>query len=87
MKKTIILTVVGTDFSFNVTTTEYNGYMNEIMPDNKVAPAHNLLIRTVDAKQKDELKKLLDETPGATLQMAGMINQEFAPAIEISVKK
>lgn len=87
MKKTIILTVAGTDFSFDVTTNDYNGYMNEIMPANKVAPAHNLLIRTVDAKQKDDLKKLLEDSPGATLQMVNMINEEFAPALQITVKK
>jgi arginine repressor len=87
MKKTIILTIAGTEFSFNMSTNDYNSYLNEIMPDNKVAPAHNLVMRTIEPKQKDDFKAVLDTSPGAAMQIASLLNQEFAPSIEISVKK
>jgi arginine repressor len=87
MKKTIILTIAGTAFSFNMSTNDYNSYLNEIMPDNKVAPSHNLVMRAVESTQKEDLKTVLDTSPGASLQIASLLNQEFAPSIEISVKK
>lgn len=87
MKKQITLTIAAATIGFTMTTDDYNSYINEIMPDNKVAPAHNLVMRTVDAEHKEELRGILDSTPGASLQIAGLLNQEFAPSIAISIKK
>jgi hypothetical protein len=87
MKKTIVLTIAGTEFSFNMSTNDYNSYLNEIMPDNKVAPAHNLVMRTIESTQKEDLKTVFETSPGAAMQIVGLLNQEFAPSIEISVKK
>ena len=87
MKQTITLTIGSKDFTFNVSTNDYNGYINDIMPNNKVAPAQNLVMRTVDESNKKELRELVDKSPGAVLQIAGLLQQEFAPALEISVKK
>ncbi|MFT5788015.1 MAG: hypothetical protein ACI8SJ_000110 [Shewanella sp.] len=87
MKKQIVLTIAGTDISFSVTTDDYNAYLNEIMPDNKVAPAHNLVMRAVSADHKEQLRGVLDNSPGAAMQIAGLLTQEFAPSIEIAVKK
>lgn len=87
MKKQIVLLIGTESLGFTMTTDDYNGYLNEIMPDNKVAPAHNLIMRAVDAESKEELRGILDHSPGASMQIAGLLTQEFAPAIEISVKK
>ncbi len=87
MNQTITLTIGSKDFTFNVSTNDYNGYINDIMPNNKVAPAHNLVMRTVDESNKKELRELVDKSPGAVLQIAGLLQQEFAPVLEISVKK
>ncbi|QYK02447.1 putative phage tail assembly chaperone [Shewanella psychrotolerans] len=87
MKKNIALLIAGTSIGFTMTTEDYNGYLNEIMPDNKVAPAHNLVMRTVEADSKEALRGILDTSPGASMQIAGLLTQEFAPSIEISVKK
>jgi hypothetical protein len=87
MKKQITLMIAAVAIGFTMTTDDYNSYLNEIMPDNKVAPAHNLLMRTVDAEHKEELRGILDTSPGAALQIASLLNQEFAPSIAISVKK
>ena len=87
MKKKINLTIAGTDISFTMSIEDYNSYMNEIMPDNKIAPAHNLVMRAVDSEYKEAIRKVLDTSPGASLQIAGLLTLEFAPAIEITVKK
>lgn len=87
MKKTITLTIAGTDFGFTVSTSDYNDYINALMPDNKVAPNHNLAVRTVHSDQKQDLSALLGENPGAAVNIGALIAREFAPQLEISVKK
>lgn len=47
MQKTIKLAVNGTELAFDVTTELYNKYINEMCPNNKVAPAHNFAMRCV----------------------------------------
>lgn len=87
MKKHVVLTLGANDINFEVTTETYNGYLNDIMPNNKVAPAHNFIMRSVVDEDKEKLRKVLDDSPGAAMQICGLLQQEFAPAIEISVKK
>ncbi len=87
MKKTITLTIAGTDFSFTVTADDYNNYMNALMPNDKVAPAHQLVVRTVASTQKEALAELLESNSGAAMVIAGSLITEFAPKLEISVKK
>ena len=52
MEKKISLTVNDKPLNFTVTLADYNKYINEITPFNKVAPARNFLMRTVDADSK-----------------------------------
>ncbi|HGY1020200.1 MULTISPECIES: putative phage tail assembly chaperone [Aeromonas] len=85
MSKKITLTIAGTDISFEPTMTAYNGFLNDMMPDDKVAPAHNYLKKIVCTESKEALDDLL-KRPGAALQLAGAINKEFAPDLEITVK-
>lgn len=87
MKKNIVLSVAGADLKFTVTTEAYTGLVNEVMPDNKVAPNHNFAMRTVDAESKDELKALLENHPGAAVQIGSALAAEFAPQLGITVKK
>ena len=53
--------------------------------DNKVAPAHNYLVRIVSAESKEALEDIL-KRPGAALQLAGKVNELYAPELEIEVK-
>ncbi len=87
MSKKITLTIAGTDISFEPTMTAYNSFINDMMPNDKVAPAHNYLKKIVsqDPVSKDALDELL-KRPSAALQLAGAINKEFAPDLEITVK-
>ncbi len=85
MSKKITLTIAGTDISFEPTMTAYNGFINDMMPNDKVAPAHNYLKKIVCQESKEALDELL-KRPSAALQLAGAINKEFAPELEITVK-
>lgn len=86
MEKKITLTVNDKQLNFTVTLADYNKYINEITPFNKVAPARNFLMRTVDADCKDTLRDLVD-LPGVGVQIAATVLEEYTPDVNITVGK
>lgn len=84
MSKTIKLKIDGKPIAFNVDVAAYDKYLNDLTPHNKVAPARNFLTRTVAAEDKEALKTVL-EKPGAALQIANKLAEEFTPDIEIEL--
>lgn len=84
-KEKIDLNVAGEDISFAPNVTAYNKYINEMSMSNKIAPAHNFLMRIVTPETKEALQALL-ERPGAALQLAGKVLEEYTPELEITVK-
>lgn len=88
MKKTIVLTIAGTDFKFEVTAKDHGDFVDAVARGGSVtAASYNFAMRTIDGEQKDDFKKLIDTAPGAELQIAGELKTEFAPVLEIAVKK
>ncbi|MEQ4671819.1 putative phage tail assembly chaperone [Providencia manganoxydans] len=85
MSKPITLEIAGKDIRFEPNMTAYNGFINEMAMDNKVAPAHTYLRRIVVKDDIEALDELL-QMPGAALQIATSINDQYAPKLEISVK-
>lgn len=85
MEQKINLVVSGQEIVFAPNQTAYNKFINEMAMDNKVAPAHNYLNRIVEPESKDALSELL-KRPGAALQLAGKVNEIYAPELEIEVK-
>lgn len=81
----INLTVCGQDITFEPNQTAYNKFINEMAMDNKVVPAHNYLTRIVATESKVALTEIL-KRPGAALQIAGKVNELYAPELEIEVK-
>ncbi|MNJ22025.1 hypothetical protein D3C77_163900 [compost metagenome] len=82
----ITLEVGGKDFDFVVDPAVMSKYINSLTQTNKVAPANNLLMNTVAPAQKDDLKPLL-ANPMTLLQIAGALVEEYAPTVEVTVKK
>ncbi len=88
MKQTITLTIGGVDYSFNVTVQDHSNMVDAVnRGESMTATAHNFVMRTVDEKNKADIKKLLENSPGAEVQIATLVRTEFAPVLEISVKK
>lgn len=88
MKQAIILTIAGTDFAFNVTAQDHNNFIDAAARRESIsASSYNLLMRTIEPEQKDDLKTLLDGAPGAAVQIASELGAEFSPVLEIAVKK
>lgn len=86
MEKPIKLTVNGQDIAFNVSVDAYNAYVNEMMPNNKVAPSHNFLMRTVAGENREALTEVL-KLPGAPIELAGAVVEAYRPELSITVKK
>lgn len=61
-------------------------YINALTPQNKVAPANNLLVNAVVPAHKELLKPLL-ANPMTVLSIAGALIEDYAPTVEITVKK
>lgn len=81
----IELTVGGVALVFEPNQTAYNKFINEMSMDNKVAPAINYLNRIIASESKEAFTDIV-KRPGAALQLAGKINEIYAPELEIEVK-
>lgn len=88
MKQAIILTIADTDFTFNVTAQDHNTFVDSAARRESItASAHNFVMRTINPEQKEDLKALLEKSPGAAVQIASELGAEFSPVLEITVKK
>lgn len=85
-KRDITLEVGEKEFTFTLTPQDVTKYFNAMTANNKVAPSHNLLSNTVVADQRADLRALL-ANPVMTMQIAGALLEEYAPDVEIIVKK
>ncbi len=85
-EKKVVLTVGKNELVFNVTTENYNRFINETRVDDKVLPAKRFLRRSL---AKKEQRELLDEIcdKGHHVTMVAHLLEEFSGDIEIEVKK
>lgn len=87
----VTITIGGNDLRFDVSTADFNQYLNEQTPQNKVSPAYNFLQRTVVKEDKDSFKQVVlrNKVPNGALvvQIASVIAQAFGADVEITVKK
>ncbi|EJM83619.1 putative phage tail assembly chaperone [Pseudomonas sp. GM67] len=82
----ITLEVGAKEFAFTLSPQDVTKYFNAMTANNKVAPSFNLLSSTVLPAQKAELRDLM-VNPVMTMQIAGALLEEYAPDVEIIVKK
>lgn len=88
----ITITVGNVDLVFEATHDDFNRFINEQMPNDKVGPAYNFLSRTVAADSKDAFRALAlteDKKPKGliVLQIAGIITQELGGDVAVAIKK
>jgi hypothetical protein len=86
MTKKIVLTIGATDFTFTPTVADHNNYTNALMPDNKIAPAHQFLTRTVESTQKAELVELLDTVPGLVMDVFMEVSKASKGGVKVTLK-
>ncbi|EEZ6654338.1 hypothetical protein DBT58_003226 [Escherichia coli] len=86
MDEIITLTIGGVDVVFEPNDVAYNSYINEMAMDNKVAPSIEYVRAIVSRDSKDALAAILKK-PGAAIQIAAAVNKQYAPELDIVVKK
>ncbi|HCM1923109.1 TPA: putative phage tail assembly chaperone [Salmonella enterica subsp. salamae serovar 16:m,t:e,n,x] len=86
MEETITLTIGGVDIVFEPNEVAYNSYINEMAMDNKIAPSIEYVRAIVSRDSKDALAAILKK-PGAAIQIAAAVNKQYAPELDIVVKK
>jgi hypothetical protein len=84
MKKNITLTINGAAISFTMTPEIYNKYIDEVQASKKVGPTQNMLTRAVNPEDKETLRSFL-AMPGAAMQIASMLVEQYSPDLEITV--
>ncbi|EDR5175619.1 hypothetical protein CEH78_001507 [Salmonella enterica] len=82
----ITLVVAGSAVRFTPTESIYNKFVNEMTMDNKISPAKNYLMRCVHPEDKEVLEKVINR-PGAAMQIAAKLNEEFVVDLDVTVKK
>ena len=89
--QTTTVTIGEDELNFNVGTADFNQFINEQQPNNKIQPAYNFLQRTVAKEDKEKFKKLIlkDGVPNGVLvmQVAGVLAEECGAGVEVAVKK
>ncbi len=85
MSKVITLTVGSKEIRFNPDIAAYNKYLNEMMPNDKVAPATNYLRRIAHKDDKAYLDEVLHK-PGAVMKLLMKVNEEYEEDLDIEVK-
>lgn len=85
-RRKIVLQLGTQEFTFCLDAKDVTKYFNAVTPNNKVAPSHNLLTTTVEPDQLAALRPLLGN-PVLTMQVAGALLEEYAPDVEVTVKK
>lgn len=84
---TITLTIAGNDIVFEPTMVAYNQLQNEAATGKNVAGTlRDYLMKVVAPDSKAALVEILAR-PGATVQVATALNGEYAPELEIAVKR
>lgn len=85
-RREITLELADKEFTFTLTPQDVTKYFNGLTANNKVAPSHNLLTTTVQQAQLASLRPLL-ANPMMTMKVAGALLEEYAPDVEVTVKK
>jgi hypothetical protein len=86
VNRDITLEIGSDEFLFSLTPADVTKYYNATTQNNKIAPAHNLLMNTIKQEQKASLKPLL-ANPISTMNIAGALLEEYSPDVEVIVKK
>ncbi|NIB44772.1 hypothetical protein HBA55_34650 [Pseudomaricurvus alkylphenolicus] len=86
-EQAIVVTILDQDYTFRVSRQDYNKYINTMLPNNKVAPSHNLVVNTVIDENRDAVITILEENPGAEMEIATSIVTEYSPDLGIVAKK
>lgn len=87
MSQIISLKAAGVDLTFEPTIVAYNQMSNDAAKEQNVIGAlRDYLLKIATPDCREALAGLLAKHPGAVGQIAKVVNEQFAPEIEIELK-
>ncbi len=91
MASALVVSVGDVDLHFNVGVDDYNKYINNTQPNDKVLPAFNFLSSTLVKEDREKFKEavLVNDKPHGfiIMQIVGVLAVDFGADVEISLKK
>lgn len=84
-KKELKIQIADDELRFAVGINEFNGLQNEMLPNNKVAPSENFLVKCVHPDDEEKMIGWCDQ--GFAIELAQMVAENFKPEVVLSVKK
>ena len=81
----IVLTVGGIQLRFEPNMVAYSKYINEMQPNDKMAPIMNYLRRIILPADKENLNDFLSK-PGMAMKLLNKVNELYECYLDIEVK-
>ena len=85
--ETIALTIAQRDIRFEESHTAYGRYIDTVGRGRISQASRNFLFETVHPDDREPLRDVLENNPGAAVQIAAELSSAVAPEIEVAVKK
>lgn len=85
-KNEIEVEINGVTLKFYKDNAAYDAFLNDFTEKNKVTPAKDYLLAIIAPQSREDLLEMIN-VPNLAIQVAGVINEEFLPKLQISVKK
>lgn len=85
LKDSVTVTFSGVELTFFRDDAAYDQMINDIDSKNKITPIKDYLLAIVNREQREELLNIIN-IPGLALKLATVVNAEFVPEIEITLK-
>lgn len=86
-QKIITLEVAGKELKFEPTEAAYNDFANSLAQGDISSANHNFVFESATEETKVQLRELVQENPGAPMQIGSVLMQQYAPQMDIKVKK
>lgn len=83
--KEIVIAANDKELKFGVNLAAYTDFQNQFLPNDKVAPSENFLLRCVYPENRELLVNLCAQ--GLATDIAGLVAEQFKPAVKLSVKQ
>ncbi|MFA9499900.1 putative phage tail assembly chaperone [Mannheimia sp. E30BD] len=85
-KQEATVTLGDVEFTFRRDLSAYDSFVTDFGEDNKLTPAKDYLLAIIEPSQREQFSELLPYSE-VVLNILKAVNEAFAPAVEIKLKK
>lgn len=85
-KQEAVVTLGELEFTFRRDLTAYDAFLTEFSGENKLIPAKDYLLAIIEPSQREQFSEILPYSE-VVLEILKVVNEAFAPGVEIKLKK